>query len=156
MNWLEIERLEGEAMSAAEAPKAPTAILDLRPSHKPGIAELLRSGQCSWHAFFDERAAIAEFEGRLTRVAAEARAFDCCVGEWRNRNPVCSTLDKCCWVGDAEREGMACSLSVSEAHATPACTAIAGSRGAIERLRRSLRRHDLGRKHPDTQENYDE
>jgi hypothetical protein len=139
MNWLETDRLESEAMSAAEARKAPTTILDLRPSHKPGIGELLRSGQCSCHAFFDERAAIAEFDGRLTRVAAEARAFDCCVGEWRNRNPVCSTLDKCSWVGDAEREGMACSLSVSEAQVMPACRAIVGSRGAIERLRRSLR-----------------
>jgi hypothetical protein len=49
------------------------------------------AGHCwsgeDWRAFFDERAAIAEFDGGLPREQAEARAFTYCVAEWLNRNP---------------------------------------------------------------------
>jgi hypothetical protein len=53
----------------------PPAVLDLVSRHKAV-------------AFYDERAGIAEFEGRLPREEAEARAFARCVVEWLNRNPV--------------------------------------------------------------------
>ncbi len=48
-----------------------------------------------WRAYFDERAAIAEFDGGLPRVEAEARAFGCCVAEWLLRNPIHSSPDRC-------------------------------------------------------------
>lgn len=39
-----------------------------------------------WQVFFDERAAIAEFDQGLSREFAEALAFDCCVSEWLSQN----------------------------------------------------------------------
>jgi hypothetical protein len=65
-------------LAAGTAP--PPAVLDLVASHKAGIVALLRpandgwSGE-DWLAFFDERAGIAELDGRLSRLFAEARAF---------------------------------------------------------------------------------
>jgi hypothetical protein len=35
-----------------------------------------------WQTYFDERAAIAEFDGGLSRAEAEALAFECCIGHW--------------------------------------------------------------------------
>jgi hypothetical protein len=52
-----------------------------------------------WRAFFDERAAIAEHEGGVPPGRAEAQAFECCVIEWLNRNPIVSAPDRCCWCG---------------------------------------------------------
>ena len=123
--------MEGAALSAAEALKAaravgmefhldgddlmleapappPAAILDLLSRRKAGIVVLLRPGRDGWSAedwqmFFDERAGITEFDGGLTRGEAEARAFDCCVAEWLNRNPVRSPPGRCLGCGEAER-----------------------------------------------------
>jgi hypothetical protein len=148
MNWLEIDRLEDEAMSDAEALvdrcRPPPFLICCR-AKRPSIVELLRSGKCSWTAedwqpFFDERAAIAEFDNRLTCIEEAARVFNCCVIEWQNRDPVCSSPDNCSWCGDTEQEGRRCFPSVSEAQVTHGRTAIVGTRGAIdERPRRSLR-----------------
>jgi hypothetical protein len=59
---------------------------------KAEIVALLRSGGDGWsaedwRAFFDERAGIAEFDGRLSRAEAGTQAFACCGLEWLNRNP---------------------------------------------------------------------
>jgi hypothetical protein len=95
-----------------EAPsEPPSAVLDMLRQHKPGVVELLRRGlrvrYCSWSAedwqlFFDERAGIAEFDGGLSRVEAEARAFACCVAEWLNRNPARSPPGRCFGCGGYE------------------------------------------------------
>jgi hypothetical protein len=53
-------------------------------------------------AFFDERAGIAEFDGGLSRLSAEARAFAFCVAEWLNRNPARSPPGRCLGCGEAE------------------------------------------------------
>ena len=37
--------------------------------------------------FFDERAAIAEYDGGLLRADAERQAFECCVMEWLWQHP---------------------------------------------------------------------
>jgi hypothetical protein len=55
-----------------------------------------------WRAHFDERSAIAEFDGGLPREQAEARAYASCVAEWLNRNPVRSPPDRCLRCGGAE------------------------------------------------------
>ena len=81
-----------------------------RPLSVAGAA-LLRTGRDSWsgedwRAFFDERAGIAEFDGGLPRLEAEARAFTCCVAEWLNRNPVRSSPSSpysCLRCGEAEQ-----------------------------------------------------
>jgi hypothetical protein len=56
-----------------------------------------------WQAFFEERAAIAEFDGGLSRTQAEAQAFECCVVEWLSRNPGRSTPGRCLSCGSGER-----------------------------------------------------
>ena len=74
---------------------------------KAEIVLLLRPGGDDWsvedwQAFFDERAAIAEFDGGLTRAEAVARAFECCIAEWLIRNPVHSPADRCFGCGRSE------------------------------------------------------
>lgn len=84
--------LDGDALVLAAASAPPPALLDLLASHKAGIVALLKPARDGWSAedwlaFFDERAAIAEFDGGLSRASAEASAFACCVAKWFNRNP---------------------------------------------------------------------
>src|SRR5215467_7019547 len=67
----------------------------LRPGHDGWSAE-------DWQAFFDERAGIMEFDGRLSRTEAEAQALACCIVEWLNRNPTPSAPGRCVWCGQAE------------------------------------------------------
>jgi hypothetical protein len=40
-----------------------------------------------WHAYYDERAAIAERDGGLDRTEAEHQAFNCTVVHWLNTHP---------------------------------------------------------------------
>jgi hypothetical protein len=56
-----------------------------------------------WQAFFDERAAICEFDGGLPRAEAEQRAFACCIAEWLNRNTTPSAPGRCLSCGGGER-----------------------------------------------------
>src|SRR5690349_12253985 len=84
-----------------EAPAAPPdGVLDLLRQHKPSILALLRARDDGWsaedwQAYFEERAGIAEFDGGMTRPAAEAQAFKCCIVTWLNQNPVRSTPGAC-------------------------------------------------------------
>ena len=92
-------------MKAASEP--PAEVLDALSRHKAEIVPLLRparDGWCAtdWQVFFEERAAIAEFDGGLSRDKAEVQAFDCCVIEWLNRNPVRSTYGRCIGCGKPE------------------------------------------------------
>ena len=66
------------ALEAREQP--PQAVLDLLSHHKADILRLLRPANDGWSAedwqvFFEERAAIAEFDGGLPRPQAERQAF---------------------------------------------------------------------------------
>jgi hypothetical protein len=95
-------------LEAFEPP--PTAVLEMLSRDKASIVALLRPRGASWTAkewlaYFDERVTIAIRDWDLSRVDAEARAFDCCVCEWSNRRPICSSPDHCCWCGGTEREG---------------------------------------------------
>ena len=54
-----------------------------------------------WKVFFDERVAMAEFDGGLPREEAEARAFACCVVEWLNRIPMRYRRRRCILPVDA-------------------------------------------------------
>jgi hypothetical protein len=110
------DKIEQERMPPAEVAKA-AKVLAFEAAPRPiglaaplqGEAGGLRRGSNSWSAedwrsFYDERAAIAEHQGGLARSAAEIQAFDCCVTEWLNRNPVVSTPDRCCWCNGGERQ----------------------------------------------------
>jgi hypothetical protein len=75
----------------ADCEPAPPVLEAIR-RHKRGIVALLTRPDSEWavedwQAFFDERAGIAEFDHHLSRADAEARAYECCVIEWMNRNP---------------------------------------------------------------------
>jgi hypothetical protein len=100
--------IDGDALTLAAATAPPPIVLDLVARHKAGIVALLRpandgwSGE-DWLAFFDERAGIAEFDDGLPRQEAEARAFECCVVEWLNRNPARSPSGRCLGCGGSER-----------------------------------------------------
>ena len=86
--------LDGDDLALSAASATPAAVLDALSRHKAEIVALLRPGHGwsaeDWQVYFDERAGIDEFDGGLPRAEAEARAFECCVVEWLNRNPVCS------------------------------------------------------------------
>jgi hypothetical protein len=82
---------DGEDLVLSAPTEPPRAVLALISRHKPDIRLLLRpttdgwTGE-DWQYFFEERAAIAEFDGGLPRTQAEGQAFECCVVEWLNRN----------------------------------------------------------------------
>jgi hypothetical protein len=100
-------RLDGGDLVLEASAPPPLAIMDLLSRHKPGIVALLRPGRDGWspeewQVFFDERARIAEFDGGLPRVDADARAFACCIVEWLDRNFACSPPGRCLACGGGE------------------------------------------------------
>ena len=99
--------LDGDDLVLRAASAPPAAMLDALSRHKPDIVALLRTGDDGWSgedwlAFFNERAGIAEFDGGLPRASAKARAFQCCVVEWLNRNSVRSPPGRCVGCGGSE------------------------------------------------------
>jgi hypothetical protein len=59
-----------------------------------------------WRAFYGEKAAIAEHDGKLAWPQAEGSAYQTCIGEWLDRNPVSSNVDDGCRVcGGGDRPG---------------------------------------------------
>jgi hypothetical protein len=99
--------VDGDALTLDAAAAPPAAVLALLSHHKAGVIALLRTGSDGWsgedwRALFDERAAIAEFDGGLSRRSAEARAFASCVAKWLNRNPVRSPSVRCLCCGGSE------------------------------------------------------
>ena len=101
---LEVEG--GDLLLEASAPPA-TAVLDALSRHKTEIVAMLRSGRDGWSAedwrlYFEERAAVAEFDGGLPRDQAEVQAFECCVVKWLDLNPTQSGPGHCAWCGGCE------------------------------------------------------
>jgi hypothetical protein len=94
-----------------EAPAPPpTAVLDALSRHKAEIVRILRPVKDGWSAedwrlYFEERAAVAEFDGGLPRKNAEAQAFECCVVKWLDLNPTPSARGHCAWCGQTEANG---------------------------------------------------
>jgi hypothetical protein len=101
-------RIDGGDLELEAPAQPPQEVLDFLLLHKADILRLLRPANDGWspqdwRVFFDERAAMAEFDGELPRAEAEARAFNCCVAEWINRNPTPSTPGRCLACGGGER-----------------------------------------------------
>jgi hypothetical protein len=101
-------RVDGDNLELEAPEQPPQAVLDLLSLHKAGILKLLRPNNDGWspedwQVFFNERAAIAEFDGGLPRAQAEARAFACCVAEWINRNLTPSAPGRCLACGGGDR-----------------------------------------------------
>ena len=88
---------------SAEKEPAPTMVETIR-SHKPEIIALLQESEGDWakndwRLFFNERAALAELDGRQSRIDAEAIAFECCVVEWLNCHQGSSDFGHCAMCG---------------------------------------------------------
>ena len=58
-----------------------------------------------WHAFFSERAGIAEYSGGLSRTAAERLALEHCIVEWLNTSRGHPDPGRCAWCGQGSEEG---------------------------------------------------
>jgi hypothetical protein len=84
-------QLDGEDLELSASSEPPAVVLHLLARHKAEVVTLLRL--CShgwsaedWLAYYNERAGIAEYDGKLSRQLAEAQAFACCVIKWRELN----------------------------------------------------------------------
>jgi hypothetical protein len=91
---------DGDDLVLEASAPPPAVLLNQLSRHKLGIVALLRPGCDGWSAedwqvFFDERAGIAQFDGGLPRIEAEARAFACCLAQWLNRSFLRSAPGRC-------------------------------------------------------------
>jgi hypothetical protein len=99
--------IDGDDLLLEAVSEPPTATIEDLSRHKAEIIELLRPNKDGWSAedwqlFFEERAAVAEFDGGLPRKNAEAQAFECCVVKWLDLNPTPSAPGHCAWCGQSE------------------------------------------------------
>ena len=97
--------IEDRLKVRAPLPLSDKLVAELR-LHKAEVLAFLQDRKSvwtpeDWQAFFDERAAIAEHDGGLSRADAEQRAFECCVMEWLWRNPPPATgPERCAHCGE--------------------------------------------------------
>ena len=87
--------VDGGFLSLKAANEPSPEMLETLREHKSALLQLLRSEACGWSAddwrdYFEERAAISEFDHGLRRTIAETNAFDLCVQEWLRQNPISS------------------------------------------------------------------
>ncbi len=69
--------------------------------HKAAIVALLTSAKSVWTAddwrdFYQERAAIMEYDGEISREEAERLALDWCIMTWMAANPPCGLSKELC------------------------------------------------------------
>lgn len=92
--------VHGTVKITAPAPLPHDLIERLRAAKPQLVAVLSASGPDwnadDWRAFFNERAAIAEHDGGLSRPEAEARAYECSVAHWCNLIPPPATTGDDC------------------------------------------------------------
>jgi len=62
---------------------ASLATLAARTTHSSNIWDA-----ADWHAFYHERAGIAEHDGGLSRIDADHMTYEHCVVRWMNENPI--------------------------------------------------------------------
>ena len=103
-------QLDEDDLELSASSEPPALVLHLLTRHKVEVVALLRS--CShgwsaedWHAYYNERAGIAEYDGKLSRQLAEAQAFACCVVKWRELNLQPSPPGRCVSCGEGEQPG---------------------------------------------------
>jgi hypothetical protein len=84
--------IDGDDLSLKAASEPPAAIPDELRRHKTEIIAMLRPGHDRWSAedwrlYFEERAAVAEFDGGLLRTDAEDQKLECCIVELAESKP---------------------------------------------------------------------
>ncbi len=78
-----ISAAEGEFKIKAPAGVMTPDLLERVRAAKPGLLGILAETNLQgWHDYFEERAAISEYDGGLSKVQAEKHTFDQCVEEW--------------------------------------------------------------------------
>lgn len=99
--------VDGDSLLLEAAAPPPVAVLSLLARHKGDIVRILRPDSEwpaeEWRAWFDERAAIEEFDGGLTRPEAETLAFDACVDEWVAKHMPAGDPLRCIACGEYRR-----------------------------------------------------
>jgi hypothetical protein len=101
--------IDGDDLLLEALAPPPPAVIDLLSRYKAEIVAQLRPNKRGWspedwQTFFEERAGIAEFDGGLRRLEAEAQAFECCITQWLNHYPAPSAAGRCAWCGQAETQ----------------------------------------------------
>ena len=108
-------QLDGKDLVLSAASEPPTDLLDMLRRHKLSIVALLQQdlqqkeqpippwAPADYECLFNERAAIAEYDGELDRAAAEAMAFTECTAEWLRRQLIYSSPNQCIECGRPEK-----------------------------------------------------
>ena len=68
----------------------PQALLERVRAAKPVLLEALQLTHWTdtdWQEYYDERAGIAEYDGRTSREKAEQQAYEACITRWLNMYP---------------------------------------------------------------------
>jgi hypothetical protein len=101
--------IDGDDLLLEAVSEPPAATLEALSRHKAEIVELLRPNMGGWSAedwrlYFEERAAVAEFDGGMSRAKPEVQAFECCAIKWLDLNPTPSAAGHCAWCGRSESQ----------------------------------------------------
>lgn len=94
--------VHGDRVRVAAPSQLPQTLMAELRAQKADIVRLFAS---VWFERYEERAAIMEHDGGLSRDEAEAGAFDHCIIEWMNLNPAISKPGRCAWCGKPEADG---------------------------------------------------
>ena len=78
---------EGKLKVSAPDPLPENTIKELRARKAEIVTILSDKGEADWMEWFNERAAILEFDAGLSRDDAEAQAFQHAIAEWVNAHP---------------------------------------------------------------------
>ena len=116
--------VDGDDLLLEASAPPPTAVLDALSRHKAEIVRILHPAKDGWSAedwrlYFEERAAVAEFDGGLSRDEAEAQAFEGCIVDWLNWNPAPSAPGHCALCGGDESDVPAVPFGTRETHTWP-------------------------------------
>jgi hypothetical protein len=103
-------QIDGDDLLLSASSEPPKVILHLISSHKLDIVALLRLCKLGWspedwQAYFTERAAIAQHDGKLPRQLADAQAFACCIVKWLELNLEPAPPGRCVKCGAASLPG---------------------------------------------------
>lgn len=100
--WLAPSPNVAPAISATSATSARDQTVQVAEVAKiagpPNRTPAARWSDEDWREFFNERAAIAEFDGGLSRQEAEQRAIEACIAHWLNLHPADPTPENSCAV----------------------------------------------------------
>lgn len=88
---------DGRLKWTCDAPPPPDLIAALKANKLAILAALSAPSDAGgWRDYFEERAAIREYDGRMSRADAEAGAIADCVARWRALNPPPASGDGAC------------------------------------------------------------